>query len=144
MNRTGLIIGTVLIFLIIGAGLVSFSYLRGKEAPKEPSGVLAVTDENFQKTVVEASHSRPVLVDFYADWCFPCKLLDPTIQELAKDFGSRAVIGKVDTQKNMLARRFQVNRIPAIFIIRNGEVKERFVGPVDKETLAKALDENGA
>jgi thioredoxin 1 len=68
-------------------------------------------------------------------------MLDPILEELAKDMKGKAVVGRVNTDKNLIARRFGITKIPAIFIIRNGEVKGSFFGVVPKETMAKTLME---
>jgi thioredoxin 1 len=117
-------------------------YKKGAGQPQE-TNLKNFTDENFQEDVVEASKLRPILVDFYADWCFPCRMLDPVLEEVAKDLNGRAVIGKLDTDRNLIARRFGVSRIPALFVIRDGEIKDSFFGVVPKETIVKALKEYG-
>ncbi len=143
MKKTGTIIATVIAFLIVGALIVALSmYKKGAGQPQE-TNLKNFTDENFQEDVVEASKLRPILVDFYADWCFPCRMLDPVLEEVAKDLNGRAVIGKLDTDRNLIARRFGVSRIPALFVIRDGEIKDSFFGVVPKETIVKALKEYG-
>ncbi len=143
MNKTGTIIATVIAFLIVGAVIVALSmYKKGVSQPQD-TNLRSFTDENFQEDVVEASKLRPILVDFYADWCFPCRMLDPVLEEVAKDLNGRAIIGKLDTDKNLIARRFGVSRIPALFVIRDGEIKDSFFGVVPKETIVKALKEYG-
>ncbi|MBI4962241.1 MAG: thiol reductase thioredoxin [Desulfomonile tiedjei] len=117
-------------------------YKKGAVQPQS-SNLKNFTDENFQADVVEASKSQPILVDFYADWCFPCRMLDPVLEEVARDLNGRAVIGKLDTDKNLIARRFGVNKIPALFVIRDGEIKDSFFGVVSKETIVKALKDYG-
>ena len=112
---------------------------KGLPEPLVASNVQSFTDENFQSNVVEASKKRPILVDFYAEWCFPCRMLDPVLREVAKDLKGRAVIGRVNTDQNLIARRFGINKIPAIFIIRDGEIKNAFYGVIPKETMIKAL-----
>jgi len=143
MKKTGTIIATVIAFLIVGTLIVALSmYKKGTGQPQE-TNLKNFTDENFQEDVVEASKLRPILVDFYADWCFPCRMLDPVLEEVAKDLNGRAVIGKLDTDRNLIARRFGVSRIPALFVIRDGEIKDSFFGVVPKETIVKALKEYG-
>ena len=143
MNKTGTIIATVIVFLIVGGIIVALSnYQKGAGLPRQTS-LINFTDENFQEAVVEASKVRPILVDFYADWCFPCRMLDPILEEVARDLNGRAVIGKLDTDKNMIARRFGISRIPALFVIRDGEIKDSFFGVVPKETIVKALKDYG-
>jgi len=143
MKKTGTIVMTVVAFLIVGGLIVALSsYKKGAGQP-QPTGLQSFTDDNFQVDVVEASKSRPILVDFYADWCFPCRMLEPILEEVAKDLNGRAIIGKLDTDKNLIARRFGVSKIPALFIIRDGEIKDSFFGVVSKETIVKALKDYG-
>lgn len=143
MNKTGTIIVTIIAFLIVGGLIVALSaYKKGAVQPQETS-LKSFTDDNFQEDVVEASKVRPILVDFYADWCFPCRMLDPVLEEVARDLSGRAVIGKLDTDKNLIARRFGISRIPALFVIRDGEIKDSFFGVVPKETIVKALKDYG-
>lgn len=144
MNKTrATIIATVSVSLLVGL-IIVWAVHQSREVTEQQDHVKKFTDENFQKEVVQASMKRPVLVDFYAEWCYPCKMLDPTIKAVARDLKDRAVIGKLDTEKNLIARRFGINKIPTVYIIRDGEIKTSFFGPVPKETLLKALGEYGS
>lgn len=143
MQKTGIIITTIIAFLVVGGLIVALSVYKKSAVRPETTSLMSFTDENFQEDVVEASKSRPILVDFYADWCFPCRMLDPILEEVAKDLSGRAVIGKLDTDKNLMARRFGISKIPALFIIRDGEIKDSFFGVVSKETIVKALKDYG-
>lgn len=146
MKKATTITITILAFIIVGALIIGWSiYQKKKDVASEPSlHVKTFSDENFENDVVEASKARPILVDFYADWCFPCRMLDPVIEEVAKELKGRAIVGKLNTDKNLIARRFGITKIPAIFIIRDGEIKNAFYGVVPKETIVKALAEFGA
>ncbi|MDQ1238536.1 MAG: thioredoxin 1 [Thermodesulfobacteriota bacterium] len=136
------IIAITLVTLILGGGIiVGWSVYNRNQHEGQESFVKTFTDENFDVEVVQASRKRPVILDFYADWCFPCRLLEPTLEDIAREMRDRVVVGKLNTDKNMMARRFGVTRIPAVFIIRDGEVKESFFGVVSKETLSNALKE---
>jgi thioredoxin len=143
MSRTGVTIIITIAISIVGGMIIAWAVYQKREVPEQIGHVKTFTDENFEQEVVQASMKRPVLVDFYADWCWPCKMLDPVIREVARDLKDRAVIGKLDTDKNLMARRFGINKIPAIFIIRDGEIKNAFYGGVSKETLVKVLSELG-
>lgn len=157
MKKSQIVALSVAIFIIFGASIVVWSLHRsGTPVPllsslatqsateKISKNVRSFTDDNFEMEVIEASRTAPVLVDFYADWCFPCRMLDPIMEELATELKGRAVIGKIDTDKNLIARRFGITKIPAIFVIKDGEIKGSFFGVVPKETLIKALREFGA
>jgi thioredoxin 1 len=143
MSKTRIIVVTAVAFLLVGGIIILWSVYQqtGTVQPQLVSNIQSFTDENFEKDVVEASKKRAILVDFYADWCFPCRMLEPILQEVAKDLNGCATIGKINTDKNLIPRRFGVNKIPAIFIIRDGEIKNAFYGVVPKETILKALEE---
>lgn len=157
MKKSQIVVLSLAIFIIVGASIVVWSLHRsGTKVPfldsispqstaqKNAKNVKIFTDENFEIEVIDASKTSPVLVDFYADWCFPCRMLEPIMEELANELKGKAVIGKMDTDKNMIARRFGITKIPALFLIRDGEIKGSFFGVVPKETLMKALKEFGA
>lgn len=145
MKKTGIIIATIVAFFLVGGLIIVWSAHQREDVEKQVSTNLKdFSDENFEKDVVEASKSQPILVDFYADWCFPCRMMDPILEEVARDLKGRAIIGKVNTDKNLIGRKFGINKIPAVFIIRDGEIKNAFYGVVPKETLVKALQEYGA
>jgi thioredoxin 1 len=98
------------------------------------------TDDNFQDTVITASNDKPVLVDFFATWCGPCKSQGPIVDEVAKELEGAAVVGKIDVDENPdSAQKFQVMGIPALKVFRNGEVVEEFTGLQQKETIVEAL-----
>ena len=143
MSKTRIIIVTAVAFLLVGGLIILWSVYQqtGTVQPQLVSNIQSFTDENFEKDVVEASKKRAILVDFYAEWCFPCRMLDPILQEVAKDLNGCATVGKINTDQNLIPRRFGINKIPAIFIIRDGEIKNAFYGVVPKETILKALEE---
>lgn len=101
------------------------------------------TDSNFDAEVLSAS--QPVLVDFWAEWCMPCKMLGPTIDALAADLSGKAKIGKVDVDNNrQVSMKYGVSAIPTILIFKGGQVVKKFVGLKKKDELAAALAEAGA
>lgn len=146
MKKATTITITILALILVGALIIGWSmYQKNRDVAVQPSLYVKIfSDENFQADVVEASKTRPILVDFYAEWCFPCRMLEPIIEEVAKELSGRAIVGKLNTDKNLIARRFGITKIPAIFIIRDGEIKNAFYGVVPKETILKALSEFGA
>jgi thioredoxin 1 len=97
-------------------------------------------DANFQAEVIEASANMPVLVDFYAEWCGPCRMQGPIIEQLAQDFGPGAIIGKLDTDKaSQTASHYGVRSIPTLMIFKDGKVVRQFVGMRQKEELDREL-----
>ena len=99
-----------------------------------------VTDSNFNELVGQST--IPVLLDFYADWCGPCKILGPIIDELAQEYEGRALVAKVNTEINpMLSQHFKVKSIPTLMFIDKGQLVERFQGLVPKPNLEEILEE---
>jgi thioredoxin 1 len=96
-----------------------------------------VTDANFEKTIQE---NPLALIDFWADWCGPCRALAPTIEELTREYAGKVFVGKLNVDENMrTAERFQVFSIPTVVIMKNGKEVDRIVGCVPKEYIASAL-----
>jgi len=97
------------------------------------------TDANFETEVLKSQ--VPVLVDFWAEWCMPCRTLSPMIDELAEEYKGRVKIGKVDTDSNRTAsEKYGINAIPTILLFQNGQVAKRFVGLTNKKAFKEALD----
>ncbi len=100
-------------------------------------------DVNFKTEVIEASNIKPVLVDFYAEWCGPCKVQGPIIEELAKAIGDKASIGKIDTEEAIrIAQEYNIMSIPTLMIFRNGKAVETFVGVQTGDFLAHAINKH--
>lgn len=97
------------------------------------------TDANFEELVLNAD--KPVLVDFWAEWCGPCRMISPLVKELAEEYGAQAVIGKMDVDGNPnTAVKFGIRNIPTILFFKNGEIVDKSVGAVPKTILASKLD----
>ena len=100
---------------------------------------LKITTENFETEVLQSE--KPVLVDFYADWCGPCKMLAPSVHAIAEEKASVLKVGKVNVDEQMaLAQRFRVVSIPTLVLLRKGEVAAQSVGYVPKEQILEMLE----
>ena len=100
--------------------------------------VMKFKNENFEEEVMKSN--IPVVVDFYADWCGPCKMMSPIIDEIANEMGEAVKVGKVNVdEEQSLAIQFGVMSIPTIVIIKNGKVTKTFVGVQNKENIIKEL-----
>ena len=104
------------------------------------ANVQTYTDENFQTEVVGSS--QPVLVDFWAEWCQPCRLLGPTIEKIASSFAGKVKVGKVDIDTNQnVAIEYKISAIPTVLIFKDGKVQKKFVGMTGEGDLEAALKE---
>ncbi|MCK9432680.1 MAG: thioredoxin [Candidatus Omnitrophica bacterium] len=99
------------------------------------------TDPNFKKEVLESD--LPVMVDFWATWCAPCKMLSPLVDELAEEYRGRMKIGKIDVDTNSkIATEYGVMSIPTVMFFKNGKVSDQFVGALSKPELKRKIEEN--
>ena len=107
--------------------------------PKLYLMAVELTDANFEELAINSD--KPVLVDFWAEWCGPCRMVGPVVEELANDNDGKAVVGKVNVDHNSgISQRFGIRNIPTILFLKNGEVVDKSVGAVPKNVLQEKLD----
>lgn len=98
-----------------------------------------ITDANFEELVLKSS--VPVVVDFWAEWCGPCRMIGPIIEEMAGEYDGKAIIGKVNVDQNPgVSAQFGIRNIPTILFVKNGEIADKSVGAVPKQQLTSKLD----
>ena len=106
---------------------------------KEKNMEMVFTDQNFDQEVIKSD--KPTLVDFWAPWCGPCQMMGPIIEELAKEIGDKAKVGKLNVDENPItAQNFSVMSIPTIIIFKNGKAVKQLVGVQSKDVLKEELE----
>lgn len=103
--------------------------------------ILEFSDQNFEQEVLGSD--KPVLVDFWAEWCAPCRMIAPTVEAIAGEYEGRAKVGKLNVDENQsVTSRYNIRSIPTLLVFKNGEIREQLVGTTSKDNLAKLLDKN--
>jgi thioredoxin 1 len=102
------------------------------------ASTVEITDSNFEEIL---KSDKPVLVDFWAEWCGPCKMIGPLVEELAGDYDGKAVIGKVNVDENPnMSAKFGIRSIPTLLVFKGGEIVDKQIGAVPKQVLADKID----
>ena len=102
------------------------------------ANTVEITDANFEEVI---NSDKPVLVDFWAEWCGPCKMIGPLVEELATDYDGKAVIGTVNVDENPnVSAKFGIRSIPTLLVFKSGEIVDKQIGAVPKGVLAQKLD----
>ena len=102
--------------------------------------VQAVSDANFQAEVIAASNTQPVMVDFWADWCRPCHMLSPTVEEIARENAGKLKVVKMNVDENLNSPgKFNIRGIPTLLVFKGGQLADQIVGAVPKEQIVKIL-----
>jgi thioredoxin 1 len=100
---------------------------------------LELTDQNFDEVVLHSD--KPVIVDFWAEWCGPCRMVGPIVEEIGNDYTDKAVVGKLDVDSNPdVTRKYGIRNIPTVLFFKNGEVADKQVGAVPKSNLVNKLE----
>jgi thioredoxin 1 len=113
--------------------------LRPKKEPNVAGQISDVTDSNFQAEVLESE--TPVLVDFWAPWCGPCRVIAPTLEELAEERGEELRVVKLNVDENqMTSAQYDVMSIPTLIVFKNGEIAKKIIGALPKKRLVEELE----
>jgi thioredoxin 1 len=111
-----------------------------RQGKKMAENIQAVSDASFEADVVEASKTQPVMVDFWADWCRPCHMLTPTVEEIAREHAGKLKVVKLNVDENInAAGKFNIRGIPTLLVFKGGQVADQIVGAVPKEQIEKVL-----
>jgi len=99
---------------------------------------IEITDANFSQEVLQSP--LPVLVDVWADWCMPCRMIAPAVEAIAKDYEGKVRVGKMDADRNMTPSQLGIRGIPTLLVFKGGEIVDRIVGAVPQQEIASHLD----
>ncbi len=102
---------------------------------------LEFTDQNFEQEVLRSD--KPVLVDFWAEWCAPCSIMAPTVEALANEYADRAKVGKVNVDENQsVTSRYNIRGIPTLLLLKDGQIEQQWVGATSKDAVVKILEKH--
>ncbi len=105
------------------------------------NSLVELTDQNFEQEVLKSD--QPVLVDFWAVWCAPCRMVAPTVEAIAQEYAGRAKVGKLNVDDNLaVTSRYNIRGIPTLMLFKNGQVQEQWVGATSKDVIVKMLEKH--
>lgn len=134
--KTVLIITGVLVFVIVLLYIFAKSKIKNIPVVEDHENIIILSDRNFN----HQTKNRVVLVDFWAGWCVPCRMMAPVLNELAAELEDNAFVGKVDVEQyQVLAQKYNVRNIPTMVLLKNGEEIKRFVGMKTKDFLIREI-----
>ena len=137
MQTTFVILGIILAFISL-LYIIAKRKLNKMEAVADSEKIITLTDKNF----ATQSKNKIILVDFWASWCAPCRMMAPVLNDVANELDSNAFVGKVDVEANQaLASKYKVRSIPTMILFKNGIEVNRFVGVKNKEFLLKQIQQ---
>jgi len=135
MNTVLIIIGALILVLAVFY-LFARSKMKNIPVVEDSENIITLTDKNFQ----HQTKNRTVLVDFWAGWCVPCRMMAPVLNDLAGELNGNAFVGKIDVEQYQgLAQKFKIRNIPTMVLFKNGKEVERFVGIKTKDFLIKQI-----
>lgn len=103
--------------------------------------IVEFSDQNFEQEVLKSD--KPVLVDFWAGWCAPCRMIAPAVEAIAEQYADRAKVGKVNVDENLsVTGRYNIRGIPTLLLFKNGEIQEQVVGATSKEAISKLIEKH--
>ncbi len=105
------------------------------------NNIMEFTEQNFDEQVLKSD--KPVLVDFWAEWCAPCRMMAPTVEAIASQYADRARVGKLNVDENQsLAGRYNIRGIPTLLLFKDGQIREQVVGATSKDVIVKMLEKH--
>ena len=112
-----------------------------QESVAVSNAVIHIDNDDFETLVIQSK--KPALVDFWADWCQPCHMMAPTVEALAKEYGDRLLVAKLDVDANpMTTAKYGIRGIPALLLFKNGQLAQRIVGVKPKEDIARIIEQH--
>ena len=114
-----------------------------KKLKEEEENIIEVDDKNFEKKVIEKSKEIPVIVDFFATWCFPCKILSPILEKIAEEYKGKIILAKVNVDEaREHAIKYNIQAVPTVKFFKDGKVLDEFVGVMPEERIKEWLNKN--